>query len=94
MGQAVVINNAVVMGDLLLVDTDRSFTGQDGVAATRDEPGVAVPGKVAARLFELDAAIDHVFVLQNSVTVRRRSGWDEQAKSGALAAIEGFLLFY
>jgi hypothetical protein len=88
------VNNAVEMGDLLLIDTDRSFTGQDGAALTRGEPGEAVPGKLAARLFELDPGIDHVYVLQNAVTVRRPGGWDEDAKDAVLGVVEGFLLFY
>jgi hypothetical protein len=94
MGQAVVVNKAVEMGDMLLIDTDRSFTGQDGVAVTRDRPGEAVPGKLSERLFDLDAGIDHVFMLQNTVTVRRRGGWDEASKGRVVSAVEGFLLFY
>jgi len=94
MGQTVVINNAVEIGDLILIDTDRSFTGQDGVVLTRDSTGEAVPGKLAERLFDLDPSIDHLFVLQNTVTVRRRGGWDEASKSAVLTTVEGFLLFY
>jgi hypothetical protein len=94
MGQTVVINNAVEMGDLLLIDTDRSFTGQDGVALTRDDQGEAVPGVLAKALFELDANIDHIHVLQNTVTVRRAGGWDEAAKTAVLSVVENFLLFY
>ena len=30
MGQTVIINEVTVLGDVLLLDTDRSFTGQDG----------------------------------------------------------------
>ncbi|MGH8915616.1 MAG: hypothetical protein ACRDZM_13995 [Acidimicrobiia bacterium] len=94
MGQTVVINNVVEMGDLLLIDTDRSFTGQDGAAITPSDPGDAVPGKLGRRLFEVDLGIDYVYVLQNAVTVRRPGGWDEEAKAAALGAVEGFLLFY
>jgi hypothetical protein len=94
MGQVVVVNNAVEMGELLLIDTDRSFTGQDGRAVTRDDPGEAVPGRLSERLFDIDPSIDHVFVLQNTVTVRRRGGWDESTKSQVVSAVEGFLLYY
>jgi hypothetical protein len=82
------------MGDLLLIDTDRSFAGQDGVAVTRDSPSAAVPGRLSDRLFGLDAAIDHVFVLQNTITVRRRGGWDDASKDQVVSAVEGFPLFY
>jgi hypothetical protein len=94
MGQTVVINKVVEMGDLLLIDTDRSFTGQDGAAITPDIPGDAVPGKLAERLFALDPGIDYVYVLQNAVTVRRPGNWDEASKTAALAVVESFLLFY
>jgi len=94
MGQAVVINKVVEMGNVLLVDTDRSFTGQDGVALTPGSPGDAVPGKLAERLFEADPGIDHIYVLQNSVTVRRPGGWDDEAKQTALSVVAGFLLYY
>ncbi len=94
MGQTVLINKVVEMGDLLLIDTDRSFTGQDGAALTPDSPGDAVPGKLAERLFELDPSIDYVYVLQNAVTVRRAGDWDDASKTAALAMVESFLLFY
>lgn len=82
------------MGDVLLVDTDRSFTGQDGVVMTPDSARPAVPGLLAERLFGLDIGIDHIFVLQNQVTIRRVGGWDDESKAAALSAVEGFLLHY
>lgn len=94
MGQAVVVNKVVEMGDLLLIDTDRSFTGQDGMAMTPDRRGEAVPGALADRLFELGLGIDHVYVLQNAVTIRRPGGWDAEAKRAVLSVVESFLLFY
>jgi len=94
MGQTVVVNNAVEMGDLLLIDTDRSFTGQDGSALTRELPGDAVPGVLARALFDLDADIDHIYVLQNTVTIRRPGGWDEASATAVQSTVEGFLRFY
>jgi hypothetical protein len=94
MGQSVVVNRAVEIGDLLIIDTDRSFTGQDGVAVTRESPGEAVPGRLSRQLFELDPGIDHVFVLQNSITVRRHGGWDEEGRNDVVSVVEGFLLYY
>lgn len=94
MGQSVVVNNAVEIGDLLLIDTDRSFTGQDGVALTPGSPGEAVPGLLAKGLFEIDPAIDHLYVLQNTITVRRGGGWDQETKAAVLDVVESFLLFY
>ena len=77
MGQTVEIRDIVEMGDVLLIDTDRSLTGQDGQAMTPESPGEDVPGKLARQLFDLDLGIDYVFVLQNTVSVRRPDGWDE-----------------
>ena len=88
------MNKVVEVGDLLLIDTDRSFTGQDGMAMSPDNPGHAVPGTLADRLFDLGLGIDHVYVLQNAVTVRRPGGWDEESKTAITAVVEGFLLFY
>jgi hypothetical protein len=94
MGQAVVVNQIREAGDVLIIDTDRSFTGQDGMAMSPDNRGHAVPGMLADRLFELGIGIDHVYVLQNTVTVRRPGEWDEAAKEAVASVVESFLLFY
>jgi hypothetical protein len=49
---------------------------------------------LAGKLFDLDAGIDHVYVLQNTITVRRPGGWDEGTKDAVVSAVESFLLFY
>ncbi|MFQ5522102.1 MAG: hypothetical protein ACE5F5_00795 [Acidimicrobiia bacterium] len=94
MGQDVEINESVVLDGVLIVDTDRSFTGQDGYAIT---PGVEVDGVVALlaeRLFSLDLGIDHIYVLSNTVTVRRREGWDEESAGAVEQVIHTFLRHY
>ena len=94
MGQTVVVNQVIETGDILLIDTDRSFTGQDGMAMSPSSRGHAVPGSLADRLFDLELGIDHVYVLQNAVTVRRAGGWDDGAKQAVISVVESFLLFY
>ncbi len=94
MGQNVEIRNAVTMGEVLMIDTDRSFTGQDGQAIGEDLDGDGVPGMLAERLFGLGLGIDHVYVLQNAVTVRRPGGWDEDAASTVTDTTHSFLRFY
>ncbi|HEY5891152.1 MAG TPA: hypothetical protein VIW94_10690 [Acidimicrobiia bacterium] len=94
MGQSVEIRDAVDLGDTLLIDTDRSFTGQDGQEITMDLPGTAVPGLLAADLFELGIGIDYVFVLQNTVSVRRPVGWDPDAIDRVKNATTSFLRYY
>jgi hypothetical protein len=94
MGQNVEIRNRVIMGDVLMIDTDRSFTGQDGHTIAPGEDGEGVPGVLANRLFGLDLGIDHIFVLQNSVTVRRPGGWDDEAARAVTDVTHTFLRFY
>lgn len=94
MGQDVVINDTVTMGDVLMISTDRSFTGQDGHVLTPGSEGEAVPGILASRLFALDLGIDHVYVLQNTVTVRRPDGWDEQTAAQVTEVTGSFLRYY
>lgn len=94
MGQKVEIRNTVTIGDVLLIDTDRSFTGQDGQAVGESLDGEGVPGVLAERLFGLGLGIDHVYVLQNTVTVRRPGGWDELTADSVTDATHSFLRFY
>ncbi len=94
MGQNVEIKATVEMGDVLIIDTDRSFTGQDGHTITPDSVGDGVPGVLASRLFDLGIGIDHVFVLQNTVTVRRSGGWDEDSSGKVSDVTHSFLRFY
>lgn len=94
MGQNVEIKESVTLGDVLLIDTDRSFTGQDGHTITPDSGRHGVPGMLAQRLFALDLGIDHVYILQNTVTVRRPGGWDEDSAGAVTDATVSFLRFY
>jgi len=94
MGQTVVIRDSVTMGDVLLVSTDRSFTGQDGQSLTPDSPGDAVPGLLANEMFGLDLGIDHVYVQQNTISLRRPGGWDPDAVDQALDVASTFLRHY
>jgi hypothetical protein len=82
------------MGDILIVDTDRSFTGQDGQVITPGLDGTGVPGLLARRLYDMDPGIDHVFVLQNTVTVRRAGNWDEDSAGAVLRVTESVLRYY
>ena len=77
-----------------MVDTDRSFTGQDGQAISLDQPGHSVPALLGRALFDLDLGIDHLHVLQNTVSVHRPGGWDEDAIGDVTRAVGSFLRFY
>lgn len=94
MGQNVSIRHSVALGNILLVDTDRSLTGQDGQTITRADPGSGMPARLGERLLALDPAIDHIHVLQNTVTVRRDGSWDDEVTAPILTTMEEFLRFY
>jgi len=94
MGQIVEIRQMKELGDILLLDINRSLTGQDGQAISPAHPGTGMPGLLATKLFDLGLGIDHVYVLQNQVTIRRPSGWDESAKGQVTEATRLFLRYY
>jgi hypothetical protein len=94
MGQTVEIRDTVELGETLLIDTDRSFTGQDGQEITPDKPGTAVPGRLSEELFALNLGIDYVFVLQNTVSIRRPEGWNAESVDTVKETTSGFLRHY
>ena len=97
MGQTIQITDSVQVDHVLLVSTDRSLTGQDGESFTGPVSAGAVKtfgGQVAARLFTNDPAIDHIYVMSNALSLRRRGGWDEAAAATALDTISSFFRFY
>ncbi|HEX9761566.1 MAG TPA: hypothetical protein VGA97_00570 [Acidimicrobiia bacterium] len=94
MGQRVEIKDVVAMGEVMIIDTDRSFTGQDGQTISPGKLGSGTPGLLAARLYALGLGIDHVHVQQNSVTVRRPGGWDPETRDLVVAVAGSFLRFY
>lgn len=94
MGQDVEIRKTATVGDVLVIDTDRSFTGQDGQSIGTELKGHGVPLQLAQRLFDLGLGIDHIFVLQNAVTVRRPGGWDEESAEAVIDTTHLFLRFY
>jgi hypothetical protein len=96
MGQTIEVES-VVLGEVALFDTDRTMTGQDGrafgsVAAAQGE--TTTSARLAVALFAGDAAIDHVFVLSNQVTVRRTGGWSDEVVGRSAEIIRNFFIFY
>jgi hypothetical protein len=97
MGQTIEINNTEIVDHVLLIDTDRSLAGQDGESYGGVETarlGDTFPAQLAVRLFETDSSVDHVFVMSNSVSVRRPAGWDDEAVSRASSTVAEFFRFY
>jgi len=94
MGQRIEVS-AVPIGSVALFSTDRSITGQDGAEFGREsDAGDGPPAELAKRLFQSDAAIDHVYVLSNTVSVRRRDDWDDVSLDDATGVISELFIHY
>lgn len=96
MGQTIVINGTRRIGDVLVIDTDRSITGQEGEAYT---PGYTTqastfPARLSERLFEADPNIDRVHVMSNAVSIKRSGGWTDEAARTVTDVVTGFFRFY
>ena len=97
MGQTIQIRDADVVDDVLLVSTDRSFTGQDGESYGPGDPigsDAIFPAQLAGRLFESDPSVDHVYVMSNVLSIRRKGGWDDSSVGAAREVVGSFFLFY
>jgi hypothetical protein len=97
MGQTIEINNTAIVDHVLVIDTDRTLGGQDGESYSGVETarlGSTFPAQLAVRLFESVSSVDHVFVMSNSVSVRRPTGWDEATVETATGTVSEFFRFY
>lgn len=96
MGQTIEINGVRRIGDVLVIDTDRSLAGQDGEAYTPGYTAASdtVPARLAERLFEGDADIDRVHVMSNAATIARSGGWTPEAEARAREIVTRFFRFY
>jgi hypothetical protein len=97
MGQPITIDSRTIDGMVAAFHTDRSITGQDGAVFGSVEVAAdsgSLPGDLAARLFESDSAINHVFVASNQVVVGRSDDWTEAALDAAGGIISAFFVFY
>jgi hypothetical protein len=96
-GQIIEIDEAVVMGEVLAVSTDRSLTGQDGETYERavlvDEAST-FPARLARQLFESAPDINHIYVMSNTLSIRRRGGWDDSSIDKVRQVIASFFRFY
>ena len=96
MGQRIEVT-ATVIDDVLVLDTDRTLTGQDGAAYQSSDAASAdrtFPGLLAARVFEADDAVAAMFVASNAVVVRREGGWNDGCVAATTGILSDFFLFY
>jgi hypothetical protein len=97
MGQTIEINGTDVVDHVLVIDTDRSLAGQDGERYSGVEAArlkTSFPARLAVRLFEADDEVDHVFVMSNTVSVRRPSGWNAGSIDRSAGVVSAFFRFY
>ena len=97
MGQTIEIKKVTPVDRVLVVDTDRSITGQDGESFTGKQTAAQVdsfPARLAVRLFEADAEVDYVYVMSNTVSIRRRTDWDDASMTAASDVVADFFRVY
>lgn len=96
MGQSITVESQAHEG-FCVFTTDRSITGQDGARFTSADAATAAsgfPATLAARLFEVDDEVDHVYIASNDVVVRRSEAWDTAAVASAASTISDLFRFY
>ena len=95
MGQTIEVLDQIELGETLLISSDRSWSGQDGEAFSEaPTERQTFPAELAARLFDAGLGIDHVYVMSNTVSIRRPGGWESEATATAAAVISSFFRFY
>jgi len=97
MGQRIEIESSQVVGDSVIITTDRSLTGTDGEgysSADQASNSSTFGAKLASDLFESDDAISRVYIASNVVVVRRENGWTDDSNSAAAEVITEFFVFY
>ena len=96
MGQLIEVDH-LVLGDVALFDTDRSFSGQEGETYPDEATASAsstVPAKVAAELFAAVPSLLSVYVFSNTVSVSRTGGWSPDHLRTAGEIIRNSLVHY
>ena len=96
MGQPIQVETTT-LGDVVIFDTDRSITGQDGAAyASRADAEASdlCLDSLAVHLFDADGGVNHVFVASNQVVVRRNTDWTESEAAAAADVVANFFLYY
>ncbi|MEZ5175793.1 MAG: hypothetical protein R2823_06270 [Acidimicrobiia bacterium] len=97
MGQRIEVDRTTVIGDSIVVSTNRSLTGTDGEGFNTASDAAAsesFAGALATELFEADHDLSRVYIDQNALIIGRRGGWDVESTAAATKVIEDFFLFY
>ena len=97
MGQRIEILSTETVGDVLVIDTNRTLGGQDGESYVDSDAARSqntFPARLSVRLLDLDSHINRVFTLSNALTLRRSGGWTEGQVERVSESISEFFLFY
>ena len=97
MGQQIEILSTEMVGDVVVIDTNRTLGGQDGESYDDSDAAGSqktFPARLSVRLMELDPHINRVFTLSNTLTLRRAGGWTEGQVERVSESIAEFFLFY
>jgi hypothetical protein len=97
MGQPIEIVSSTVIDEVLVIDTDRSVSGQDGAGFESLDDALAVdtfPALLARRLFEELDGLAHVWSASNAVVVGRPGGWDDSTAGTAEDVVRRFFVYY
>lgn len=95
MGQTIEVLDQTELGEMLMITADRSWSGQDGESFSQaPADGETFPAQLAAKLFGADLDIDHIYVMSNTISMRRPGGWDIEATEAAASIISRFFRFY
>lgn len=93
MGQTIQVS-AIPVGNIAIFDLDRSLTGQDGVSFSQPPEGPTPPEILARRLWDADGSVNNVYVLSNSVSVRKESDWATDDLDAASGIISNLFIFW
>jgi ferredoxin/flavodoxin---NADP+ reductase len=93
MGQRITVSS-IPIGNVAVFDLDRSLTGQDGMSFFEAPLGRTPPEVLARRLWEADGLLQSVYVLSNTVSVRRDSDWVEDDVEAAAEIIAGLFIHW
>lgn len=97
MGQLIDVTGTTTFDDVVVFDTDRGITGQDGSGFGSAAEAAAASGfaaRLADRLFDAVPGIDHVWVASSQVVVRRPGGWPDETTVAAADVVRRFFVFY
>ena len=96
MGQLIEVET-IMLGNVVIFDTDRTLSGQDGESFTDGATAVAsgtYPGQLAGALFAHDDTIASVYVYSNAISVSRSKDWTDSQATEASVVVRNFLVHY